>query len=212
MNRLLVIGGASFDVLHLKDRTVESVGGAGMYTAMAASRCGAQVSMFAPQPDPFPEILIPVADHLSEWLGPVVLPAQLPQIEISYRGGKTEYLKLFPGADGKLSPDLLPEDMSIYDLVHVTPLGDAVKQSAMIEACRQRGAQKISAGTGLTNTDRQPEVVGAVTIHFPFRRFQPANLTQPARVTLFAGPHWLICFKRHIPSWQPATLLRWRLR
>ena len=39
MNRLLVISGASFDVLQLQDRTVESAGGAGMYTAMAARWC-----------------------------------------------------------------------------------------------------------------------------------------------------------------------------
>jgi hypothetical protein len=38
MNQLLLVGGASFDVLHLADRTVECAGGAGLYTAMAASR------------------------------------------------------------------------------------------------------------------------------------------------------------------------------
>ena len=61
MNRLLVIGGASFDVLHLEDRTVESVGGAGMYTAMAARRCGALVTMLSPRLEPCPERLQPVA-------------------------------------------------------------------------------------------------------------------------------------------------------
>ena len=61
MNQLLVVGGASFDILHLVDRTVESVGGAGMYTAMAAHRCGAQVAMFYLRPDPYPEPLKPVA-------------------------------------------------------------------------------------------------------------------------------------------------------
>jgi hypothetical protein len=47
MNRLLVIGGASFDVLHLENGTVECLGGAGMYTAMAARRSGAEVSCSA---------------------------------------------------------------------------------------------------------------------------------------------------------------------
>jgi len=51
MNRLLVIGSASSEVLHLEDRTVASVGGAGMYTAMAARRCGAQTAMFGPRPN-----------------------------------------------------------------------------------------------------------------------------------------------------------------
>ena len=51
MNRLLVIGGAALDRLHLPDRSVDSAGGAGMYTALAANRCGAQVSMSGLRPD-----------------------------------------------------------------------------------------------------------------------------------------------------------------
>jgi sugar/nucleoside kinase (ribokinase family) len=162
MNRLLVIGGASSDVLHLKDRTVACAGGAGMYTAMAARRCGAQVALFGPRPDPCPESLEPVAGHLTEWLGPVISPAQLPQFGISYRGGKTEYLKASFSAEEMLSPTMLPADLSKYDLVHVTPLGDALRQLSFIRACRQRGAKQISAGTGLVNVDRQPQAVRAV--------------------------------------------------
>ncbi len=77
MNRLLVIGSGSSDVLHLEDRTVESVGGAEMYTAMAARRCGAQTALFGPRPDPCSESLKPVAEHLTEWLGPVISPGYL---------------------------------------------------------------------------------------------------------------------------------------
>ena len=132
MNRLLVIGNAAFDVLHLKDRTVESVGGAGMYTAMAARRCGAQVAMFGLCPDPCPERLKPVAGHLTEWLGPAVPPAQLPQFEISYRGGKTEYLNVLRGAEPILSPTMLPTDLSEVDLVHVTPQSDVNLQLSFV--------------------------------------------------------------------------------
>ncbi|MEJ2737966.1 MAG: hypothetical protein P8189_31165, partial [Anaerolineae bacterium] len=70
MNRLLVISGASFDRLHLQDRTVESVGGVGMYTAMAAHRSGAEVAIFSIRPDPCPDWLQPVAKRLAAWLGP----------------------------------------------------------------------------------------------------------------------------------------------
>jgi hypothetical protein len=72
MNRLLVIGVASVDRLHLQEWTEDSAGGAGMYTAMAARRCGAQVALFGPRPDPCSERLKPVAEHLTEWLGPVI--------------------------------------------------------------------------------------------------------------------------------------------
>ena len=55
MKRLLVIGGASSDVLHLEHRSVDSAGGAGVYTAMAARRCGVRTALFGPRPDPGPE-------------------------------------------------------------------------------------------------------------------------------------------------------------
>ena len=77
MNRLLVIGSASSDILHLGDRTVACAGGAGMYTAMAARRCGAQTALFGPRPDPCPERLKPVTGYLTEWLGPVISPGYL---------------------------------------------------------------------------------------------------------------------------------------
>ena len=162
MNQLLVVGGASFDVLHLEDRTVESVGGAGMYTAMAACRCRSQVAMFYLRPHPCPEPLKPVAALLTDWLGPVISPAQMLQFEISYRGGKTEYLKVAVDAVAMLSPTMLPADLSKYDLVHVGPKGDATKQLSFIQACRQRGAKQISAGTGLFIADEQPQAVRAV--------------------------------------------------
>jgi sugar/nucleoside kinase (ribokinase family) len=162
MTRLLVIGGASLDVLHLKKRTVHSAGGAGMYSAMAARRCGARASLFGPRPEPCPDPLKPVAGRLTEWLGPVIPPAQLPQFEISYRGEKTEYQKAALDAETTLSPATLPADLSTYDLVHVTPLGDAATQLSFVQACRERGARRISAGTGLFIVDEQPGAVRAV--------------------------------------------------
>ena len=162
MNRLLVIGGASFDVLHLEDRTVDSVGGVGMYTALAARRCGAQVAMFSLRPDPCPEPLKPLAGCLTEWLGPVVSPAQLPQFEISYRGGKTEYLKVSMGAEPMLSHMMLPADLSQYDLVHVTQKADVSAQLSFVQACRKRGAKQISAGTYPGDVEKQPQLVRTV--------------------------------------------------
>jgi len=162
MNQLLVIGGASFDVLHLEDRTVESVGGAGMYTAMAASRCGAQVTMLSPRPDALPERLKPVAAHLLEWLGPDISPEKMLKFEISYREGKTEYLNMSLDAVEMLIPTMLPEDLSRYDLIHVDPRGNATKQLSFVQACRERGAKQISAGTGLFIAKEQSQTVRAV--------------------------------------------------
>ena len=81
MNHILVVGGASFDTLHLIDRTVESAGGVGPYIAMAVRRCGVQVSMSSCRPDPCPDYLQPVAELLTEYLGPTVSPDQMPRFE-----------------------------------------------------------------------------------------------------------------------------------
>jgi ribokinase len=162
MNHLLVVGGTSFDVLHLEDRTVESVGGSGMYTAMAARRCGVRVSMFYLRPDPMPERLMPVVARLAAWDGPTISPEQMLRFEISYRGGKTEYLSMSLDALTMFSSTMLPANLAKYDLVHVGPKGDAIKQLSFIQACRQRGARRISAGTGPFIAAKQPQAVRAV--------------------------------------------------
>ena len=74
--RLLVVGGASRDVLHFSGQTASSAGGAGLYTALAAARAGARVTMYAPRPDPMPEELAPALAVL-EWVGPTVPPEAL---------------------------------------------------------------------------------------------------------------------------------------
>ena len=68
MAHLLIIGGASSDVLHIPGQKISAAGGAGMYTAMAAARNGVRVSMFGPRPDPIPDQLIPIESKLLQWL------------------------------------------------------------------------------------------------------------------------------------------------
>jgi hypothetical protein len=90
MNNLLIIGGASLDRLHFSGQTAQAAGGAGMYTAAAAHRLGASVTMFAPRPEPMPKVLQPLEDRI-EWIGPVVAPEDLPRFEIAHHGhGSTE--------------------------------------------------------------------------------------------------------------------------
>ncbi len=190
MKRLLVIGGASFDVLHLQTGTVECPGGAGMYTAMAARRSGVEVSLFSPRPDPLPKRLTAVAGHLAEWLGPLISPEQMLQFEIDYRGGKTEYLKASLEAETRLSTEGLPPDLSKYDLVHVTPLGDASRQLSFIQKCRALGAKRISAGTGLFIADQQADIVREV-IHQAdifFMNLQEAEALSGSLESTQAGP------------------------
>lgn len=149
MAKLLVAGGASLDTLHLDGETHASAGGAGMYTAMAAVRCGVEASMFAPRPEPLPEVLCEVNKRLTSWIGPVVKPEELPHFEIEHRGDKAHYLNTFTGAESRLDPLKLPSDIAGYALVHFTPLGDSDLQLKFIEASRRLGARMVSAGTYL---------------------------------------------------------------
>lgn len=162
MAHLLIIGGASSDVLHIPGQKISAAGGAGMYTAMAAARNGVRVSMFGPRPDPIPDQLIPIESKLLQWFGPEISADQLPEFEISYEHGKTEYLKANINSEADLTTAMLPTDLSQYDLVHVTPVGDAKKQLSFLQVCKKRGANKISAGTGLFNAAEQSQEARAV--------------------------------------------------
>ncbi|MCJ7657864.1 MAG: carbohydrate kinase family protein [Anaerolineales bacterium] len=162
MAHLLVIGGASSDILHFAGQTAISAGGAGMYTAMAAHRCGVQVSLYAPRPSPIPDTLRPVADRLTTWQGPFVPPEELGHFDIAYQAGKTTYLKASLGAESSLTTEALPPDLSIYDCVHITPLLDAQRQLTFLQACRQRGAKRISVGTFLDVCVDKPDVVRVI--------------------------------------------------
>lgn len=146
---LLVIGSPSIDILHIKNRTEETAGGAGLYTALAAHRSGCQVSLCGVRPDPVPELLMPLQERLTEWLGPTVPLEELPHFEIAHHGDKAEYLQFNVGAEARLTPQNLPEDLSKYDAVHITSLGTADAQVRLAEACRQRGAKMISSGSFL---------------------------------------------------------------
>lgn len=144
---LLVVGGASLDVLHLPGGTVEAAGGAALYTAAAAQRAGASVVMLAPQPDPVPALLQPAAQRI-RWIGPQIPPDQVPRLEIAhYGGGRAALLGASWGAEALLTPDHLPDDLSGYRFVHVAALRSAQRQIDFVQGCRRRGAQCISAGT-----------------------------------------------------------------
>ncbi|MFZ9053508.1 MAG: carbohydrate kinase family protein [Woeseiaceae bacterium] len=151
--RILIVGGASLDTLGGSDQLVP--GGAGMYTAMAARRCGASVTLFAPRPEPVPDALQPVANSL-EWLGPSIQPSELAHFEITYSEGRANYVRADFGAEESLAPQDLPDDLSGFDCVHLIPLGNIGQQLDFMHACRDRGARLISAGTAFDLIEQQP--------------------------------------------------------
>ena len=88
---ILVIGTASRDALHLPSGLVHTVGGAGLYTALAAAQAGAAVTLCAPHPQPLPEAFTAAVARLT-WIGPVVDEADLPRLAIAHHGGGRERL------------------------------------------------------------------------------------------------------------------------
>lgn len=162
MSKLLVIGSASLDTLIIEGQPVASAGGAGMYTAMAARRAGADVSMFGLRPVPLPEVLRPLESRLSQWLGPLVVPDQLPRFTIGHNGDKAQYVDFHIGAESLMDPKDLPVDLSSYDGIHVIPLGDSEVQRCFLIACRERDARFLSAGTFLGDIREKPQAVREV--------------------------------------------------
>jgi len=156
---ILIVGGASLDTLY--GSTERVAGGAGIYTAMAAHRCGADVTLYAPKPEPMPAALREIAARLT-WLGPGIAPEELAQFEISYARGKTTYVKAFFGAEDRLSTEGLPDELGDFDCVHLVPLGDIRRQQAFLHACRARGARCISAGTALDLINAEPQYAAEI--------------------------------------------------
>ena len=156
MKKILVVGGTTFDTLHFFGQTHYTPGGAGMYTAMAARRCGVEAGIFAPRPHPMPVSLQPVADRIF-WLGPQVTSDDIPRMEIEHNEHGTTYLSVDSGAEATLEPADLPADLSEYSAVHVIALGSMSRQLAFLQACRRRHAPFLSAGANLGGYQTDPQ-------------------------------------------------------
>jgi sugar/nucleoside kinase (ribokinase family) len=151
IQHVFVIGTASLDILHLAGRSVHTIGGAGLYTALAASRAGAVVGLLAPRPEPMPALLQPVTECLC-WLGPPVAPAALPRLEIVQHGaGRATLLHASWGAEPHLTPALLPAEVHRAAFVHIAALSTAQRQLDFLQALRtarkERDTPRFSVGT-----------------------------------------------------------------
>jgi ribokinase len=145
---LFVVGTVSLDTLHFAGQTVQTVGGAGLYTALAAHRAGARTGLFAPKPEPLPALLRPIDERLL-WVGPSTSPQALPRLEIEHHGqGRATLLDADWGAEPHLIPDLIPPEMAQSSLFHIAALSTAQRQLDFLTAIRHRQpASLISVGT-----------------------------------------------------------------
>jgi ribokinase len=160
--RLLVVGGASLDLLHVAGVPTPSPGGAGLYTALAAARAGVDVTMLAPLPHPMPEALAPALDHI-RWVGPAVAPEELPRFEIAYdEAGDVTLFREHLGAEPDMRPgllelvDALPAGMPA--LAYCVPFLDAALQHSFVRALHDRGCV-VAANTYLHGVRQHTDIV-----------------------------------------------------
>ncbi|MBI4933042.1 MAG: carbohydrate kinase family protein [Actinobacteria bacterium] len=146
--RLLVVGGASLDVIHVDGQRVSTPGGAGLYTALAAARAGADVTMLAPVPHPMPPELAPACERI-RWVGPAVPVDALPRFEIAYdASGAVTLFHEYLGAEPDMAPALLDGIGPLPGCAYCVPFLDARLQQSFIAALRERGCLTVAATYG----------------------------------------------------------------
>ena len=158
MGTVLVVGCVSFDTLRLEREgrvdSFETIGGAGLYTALSAAHQGADVILYAPRPEPMPDIL-EIVDAKMSWIGPHCSSDEMPKLEIVHHGGgRATLVSASWGAEEALTPGCLPEVRDLeFDIVHIAALSSVQKQndflSYFVETAYSGGGRrnKISAGT-----------------------------------------------------------------
>ncbi len=152
-HRLLVVGGASLDTIHVGGEPIATPGGAGLYTALAAARAGADVTMLAPYPDPMPPELAPALDHI-RWVGPVVTPDALPRFEIAYDDdGAVTLFREYLGAEPDMTPALLDLVDDLPACAYCVPFLDARLQREFVVALRERGCVTVAGTYGKAARD-----------------------------------------------------------
>lgn len=158
MSRILVIGCVSFDTVHLElsgdssppeRRTIKTIGGAALYTALAAAKVGAEVTLFAPKPQPMPDLLKPVEAAL-DWQGPSISIEQMPSLEIVHHGhDRATLLNASWGAENLLQPEAMRELVEThFDITHIAALSSPARQLEFMTYLKMvKANQVISVGT-----------------------------------------------------------------
>ncbi len=146
---LFIIGTASLDTLHLPQQPpVNTIGGAGVYTALAAHKSGSRTGLFGPYPDPMPPALEPVAKRLN-WRGPHITAEEVARLEIAhYGGGKAQLLNASWGAEPNFTPHNIPTVVTEAGIVHVAALSSAQRQLTFVQTLRAlKPTLRLSVGT-----------------------------------------------------------------
>lgn len=164
MSKVLIIGCASYDTLHLEpsNLTVATPGGAGLYTALAVRATGADCTLLSPRTAPTVKTFAELYNHL-DWIGPGVEENEMPHLEIVQHGNDRATLRSASwAAESQLTPDVLPADLNQYALIHIGALSSAAKQLEFASFIKQRSDCRLSAGTYAKLAYNETDVVKKV--------------------------------------------------
>jgi sugar/nucleoside kinase (ribokinase family) len=154
---IVVVGGASLDILHFAGRTERAPGGAGLYTSLAAERAGAAVTMIGPRPEPAPAELALAMERL-DWRGPEVTAEELPTFEIAHLGGgHSELRNIWWRAEGQLAVDNLPSELPA-GFVYCIALAEPERQLAFLRHFSSQG-RRLGTGTFKCAIREAPELM-----------------------------------------------------
>ncbi len=161
--KIAIIGTASIDTIHSEVNgersTFHTIGGSGLYTALAANAGGGRVTLLAPVPDTFSDRFLRISEMLN-WKGPQVKEADMPRLEIIHHGdGRATLLNADWGAEAQLTPDQVEGPLDDFDVVHIAALSSAAKQKEFYEHVRALGARTISCGTYFRLVQTAPDIV-----------------------------------------------------
>lgn len=142
--------------------TFHTIGGSGLYTALAANASGARVTLMAPVPDTISERFLRVSQMIN-WKGPQVRESDMPRLEIIHHGGgRATLLTAEWGAESALTPQEITGPLDEFDVVHIAALSSAVKQKEFYDHLRALGAKTISCGTYFRLVKNAPDIVRAL--------------------------------------------------
>lgn len=161
--KIAIIGTVSLDTIHSEvdgERTTfHTIGGSGLYTALASNAGGGRVTLLAPMPDTMTERFSRVSQIIT-WKGPQCREADMPRLEIIHHGGgRATLLNADWGAESQLTPDKVEGPLDEFDVVHIAALSSAVKQKEFYEQLRTLGARTISCGTYFRLVKSAPDIV-----------------------------------------------------
>lgn len=161
--KIAVIGTVSLDTIHSEvdgeRSTFHTIGGSGLYTALACNASGGRVTLLAPVPESCTGQFLKVSQMIT-WKGPQIREADMPRLEIIHHGGgRATLLNADWGAESMLTPKDLTGSLEEFDVVHIAALSSAAKQREFYLRARELGAKTISCGTYFRLVKTAPDVV-----------------------------------------------------